>query len=269
MFDRCYISCDHLGKRIQVSKVCDIDFFGGKIDYKMMLWYIVAACALVVSVSGHGRVLEPPSRASAWRFGFPTKPDYDDDGRNCGGFSHQHQVTGGKCGICGDPYDQPRPRDHELGGTWGDGIIVAKYSAGQIFSATVDLTAYHKGYWQFKICRDPTRNDQDCFDENILELESGGTKYYPNRDAKYTMTYRLPNDLYCEHCVLQWQYIAGNNWGVCKNGTTGLGCGNQEQFGACSDISISVPMENAENKPASYYQRLGYIDVQGESRNRK
>ncbi|CAH2044221.1 unnamed protein product, partial [Iphiclides podalirius] len=231
-----------------------------------MLWYVVGVAALAACVAGHGRVMEPPSRASAWRFGYPTKSNYDDDGLNCGGFGHQHAVNGGKCGICGDPYDQPQPRDHELGGIYGDGIIVAKYSAGQAFSTTVDLTVYHRGHWEFKICPDPTRNDQACFDQYLLELEEGGTKYYPIKGGRYIMNYRLPPYLACEHCVLQWTYTAGNNWGDCKNGTQGLGCGDQEHFRACSDISIGVPVAYAEDGdtneyPSSYYQRLGYLDV--------
>lgn len=58
------------------------------------------------------------------------------------------------------------------------------------------------------------------------------------------MNFRLPSDLTCEHCVLQWQYTAGNNWGVCANGTEGLGCGNQEQFYSCSDIAIIGSLES-------------------------
>lgn len=66
-------------------------------------------------------------------------------------------------------------------------------------------------------------------------------KYYPKRGStKYTVNYILPTGLVCDHCVLQWRYTAGNNWGVCENGTQGVGCGIQEQFGACSDISIGA-----------------------------
>ena len=31
----------------------------------------------------------------------------------------------------------------------------------------------------------------------------------------------------CEQCILQWTYTAGNNWGMCDNGTGDLGCGPQ------------------------------------------
>ncbi|XP_072945000.1 uncharacterized protein [Epargyreus clarus] len=213
-----------------------------------MLWHVLSIAAVVVSVAGHGRVLEPPGRASMWRMGFSTPPNYDDDGLNCGGFHHQYAVNGGKCGICGDPFDMPEPRAHEIGGTYGSGEIVAHYDQGQVITVTVELSAYHKGYWEFRICKDPKRNDQECFEEYILELEDGGTKYYPWQDDTYTMKYRLPADLVCEHCVLQWRYTAGNNWGHCRDGSEGLGCGNQENFGACSDISIG-PFERTPDAP--------------------
>lgn len=32
--------------------------------------------------------------------------------------------------------------------------------------------------------------------------------------------------------------MAGNNWGKCDDGTEKVGCGPQEQFRACSDVSI-------------------------------
>lgn len=71
--------------------------------------------------------------------------------------------------------------------------------------------------------------------------------------------------------MLQWRYTAGNNWGDCKNGTQALGCGNQEQFGACSDISIGLSKDQLENKkpeeydipyPLLYYLKHGYFDSQ-------
>ncbi|GBP08963.1 hypothetical protein EVAR_78326_1 [Eumeta japonica] len=214
---------------------------------------------VVVCAHAHGRVLAPVGRASAWRLGFPSEPNYDDDGLNCGGFSHQWDVNGGKrsltqivshinpttlelvnpvissgkgwtsimkgqpkCGICGDAFDLAEPRPHELGGRYGQGFIVEHYKAGSVFEATIELSAYHRGYWEFKICPDPQDNGQECFDNYVLELEEGGTKYYPVGSATYVLNYRLPVGLECEHCVLQWRYTAGNNWGICEDGTQGL-----------------------------------------------
>lgn len=49
---------------------------------------------------------------------------------------------------------------------------------------------------------------------------------------------QLPADFTCNHCVLRWHYRAGNNWGVCENGTGAVGCGPQEYFRSCADIRI-------------------------------
>lgn len=133
------------------------------------------------------------------------------------------------------------PRPHELGGTFGKGIIAGKYKAEQILPITVEITAFHQGYWTFKICPNPKSTSQSCFDKYPLELVNGDTKFYPPTQGKHIVKYRLPKGLHCVHCVLQWRYVAGNSWGDCNNGTSQLGCGNQETFGACSDISISAP----------------------------
>jgi len=37
--------------------------------------------------SGHGRLIEPPSRSSMWRLGFNATPNYEDNQLYCGGFA--------------------------------------------------------------------------------------------------------------------------------------------------------------------------------------
>ena len=49
----------------------------------------------------------------------------------------------------------------------------------------------------------------------------------------------LPYGLTCSQCVIQWTYYTGNTWGVCKNGTEGMGCGDQETFRNCADVQIN------------------------------
>ena len=39
----------------------------------------------IQDVMGHGRLRYPPSRASMWRDGYPTPPDYNDNQGFCGG----------------------------------------------------------------------------------------------------------------------------------------------------------------------------------------
>ena len=99
----------------------------------------------VTLCNGHGRLIEPPSRASAWRYGFDTPPNYNDHELYCGGFNVQHNRNGGKCGECGDNYALPVPRPHEFGGKWGLGVIVRKYQPGAVMTVRVELTASHMG----------------------------------------------------------------------------------------------------------------------------
>ena len=53
------------------------------------------------------------------------------------------------------------------------------------------------------------------------------------------MQVNLPHGLSCSQCVVQWTYYTGNTWGVCSNGTEGMGCGDQEMFRNCADVMIN------------------------------
>lgn len=61
--------------------------------------------------------------------------------------------------------------------------------------------------------------------------------------------YLLPSGLTCTQCILQWRYIAGNNWGTCENGTGAVGCGPQEEFRACADVEIVDSSGSADETP--------------------
>lgn len=75
-------------------------------------------------------------------------------------------------------------------------------------------------------------------------------RYYPGIENKvYEMKYMLPPGLTCNQCVLQWRYIAGNNWGMCPNGTGAVGCGPQEEFRSCADIAITDNAGTANGTP--------------------
>merc|ERR1711909_132001 len=163
--------------------------------------------ALVATVLGHGRLMDPPSRASQWRLGFDNPPDYDDNQGYCGGKNHENNEMGGKCGICGDPFDGPWPHQAP-GGKYANGNIVAQYTQGSMVDVAVEVTTNHRGYWNSTVI--------------------------------------LPADMTCSQCILQWTYTAGNDWGTCANGTEAVGCGPQEQFRACADIKIVAAHDFAE-----------------------
>lgn len=205
--------------------------------------------SLVEWSSQHGLLLSPPQRGSLWRYGYDTPPNYDDNGLFCGGLE-EYIKTGGKCGVCGDAYSGPR--EHEAGGKYAKGIIVEQLPAESTeMKTTIQITSYHKGYFEFRIC---PHNDirrpvaQECLDEHLMIIKEGSpessyTRFYPSnpkvtRKDKYHLTLLIPRGMRCEQCVLQWTYNTGNSWGTDKNGTSCLGCGLQEVFKNCADISI-------------------------------
>ena len=94
---------------------------------KWIQFWIILLVFAVKSSFQHARLMEPPSRASMWRVGFPTPRDVDDNQSYCGGYGVQYGTNGGKCGICGDPWHE-NPRAHEApGGIYATGIIVKTY----------------------------------------------------------------------------------------------------------------------------------------------
>ncbi|KAK4877772.1 hypothetical protein RN001_010278 [Aquatica leii] len=169
-----------------------------------------------------------------------------------GGYTNQWVKNGGKCGVCGDPWNAKVPRAHEYGGTFGQGVIVRQYTVGSVITIRVELTASHFGYFTFSVCPEYKNVTQECLDKNILKntrsqdgLVYSDIRFYPRDGSKvYEMKYKLPK-MQCSHCVLQWRYIAGNNWGMCPNGTEQVGCGPQEEFRACADIAIGKLSEEA------------------------
>jgi len=215
-------------------------------------WSLILLMVIIKNVLGHGRLRFPPSRASMWRDGYPTPADYNDNQGFCGGASYQ-QSQGGKCGICGDPWEGPKP--HEVPGMYANGIIVETFESGQEVQVTVQITANHKGYLEFKLCPNNNVNQdpvQQCFDDNQLEVVNGeGNKFYIGTQNKnYYPIIKLPNGLTCSQCILQWTYVCGNNWG-CDQSGCGLGVNplQQEHFRACADIAISDNGEPAPSPP--------------------
>ena len=85
---------------------------------------------------------------------------------------------------------------------------------------------------------------QECLDRHqLIIVNTNSTKF---RDVdKYgskmiTVRVQLPPDVACQHCVFQWKYTAGNNWGTDSvTGQSGPGLGREnETFMGCSDIAI-------------------------------
>jgi hypothetical protein len=255
-------------------------------------WFMfdfILCLTLIDSSQSHGRMLEPPQRGqsivyhrhdhrttsivegSMWRFGFDVPPNYNDMSNYCGGKENQWSSQQGRCGVCGDPFQgktsltrtivsfddrMAGPRDHEDGGIYSTGLIGRTYQSGEMINATIDITANHFGYFEFRLCaldmgksRRPRRLTQNCLDEHLLTIgpsnsKSNGddTRYYlPHGNKSYFhVPVQLPVDIHsCKHCVLQWKYHAGNTWGKDHKGRKCLGCADQqEEFYNCADIAL-------------------------------
>ncbi|KYQ47597.1 hypothetical protein ALC60_13353 [Trachymyrmex zeteki] len=195
-------------------------------------------------IYGHGLMNDPVNRSSAWRKNLLVEPNYTDYELFCGGYSVQYGKNRGKCGECGDDYALPRPRPNENGGIYGSGIIVQKYKAGSIINATVYLTETHLGYFEFSLC--PLKNKkletEKCFNTYPLPMADGKGYKYPitsNYPEDYTISLVLPKNVTCKQCVIRWNYRTGDNWGTCEDGTQAVGCGPQETFRNCADVTIT------------------------------
>ncbi|KAJ8912611.1 hypothetical protein NQ315_000480 [Exocentrus adspersus] len=150
-----------------------------------------------------------------------------------------------KCGVCGDPYTAPRPRDNENTGTYGRGIIAKTYQSGSVIETKINVTANHYGTFAYSLCvlSNPNAPEpgEECFQP--LTFEDGSSLYtIQNSDdnSKFQIANRikLPSGLTCDRCVLRWHYRVANQWGQCDDGTSAMGCGDQETFRSCADIAI-------------------------------
>jgi len=209
---------------------------------------VILLAALVTTVTPHGFLYDPPARNAMWRFGYSNPVNYNDNELYCGGFSVQWEANGGKCGVCGDNWADPSPRPHEAGGKYGNGVIGKTYAMGQTIDVDIDISANHWGYFVLNICPvdgkngDPT---QECFDKHPLMLTDNPSSYKFNvpldspKITRFQYKVNLPYGLTCSQCVVQWTYYTENTWGVCKNGTEGMGCGDQETFRNCADVQIN------------------------------
>ena len=199
----------------------------------MGLLAILLSLQLASLTKSHGRLRQPPGRSTMWRYGHDTPVNVNDHETNCGGFGRQWNQNKGMCGLCGDAYDMAQPRPNEMGGEFGLGVIGATFSMDSVIEVEVELTAYHQGFFQARLCPHNRRDRpvaQTCLDKHLLNLEAGGQRYYPaspRPGESYKLRYRLPPGLTCDLCVLQWRYVAGNSWGKCHNETEAVGCGAQ------------------------------------------
>jgi len=214
----------------------------------MKLALITIAITLLVNIyeiDGHAALYEPPSRNSAFRFGFNTPSDYNDMSHNCGSYLATPPKSGEKyCSVCGDAASECPS------GTYCKKVIVRNYKAGQSVDVTINFAGNHGGVIQFRVC--PVTNDNqevtwDCLEKYPLAIQEAGGKTIwqepwsdsDKHDGDVKLHVTLPSGLKCSRCVFQWHWTGANYYGTCANGTTGMGCGPQQTYIACADVSIA------------------------------
>ena len=163
---------------------------------------------------------------------------------------------GGKCGICGDPIDGPRPNEAP-NGKYFTGMITETYKVGSVIDVRVEMLANHLGWFVFKIC--PVTNHsvevtQECLDKYPLKIVQAPTPpvtpyqwqipgtYTPDIAPgwdlpSYSFKLQLPTGLKCDRCVLQWDWTCGHRYPLFE-GQYRLGYGPQETFRGCADVRI-------------------------------
>ncbi|XP_053381835.1 uncharacterized protein LOC128549293 [Mercenaria mercenaria] len=197
--------------------------------------------SLATLVLRHGRLINPPSRSFAFRQDFNTPLNDMDHQLNCGGSWNQWGVNNGHCGVCGDPYQGPR--ENEAGGKYATGTIVRHYKESQQINVEIEITEANGGWSEFRLC---PNNDvhkvvtQQCLDRYLLPTPSGETRIEHQGIVGIMRTpLVLPPGLTCTQCVFQWKSNTAHD-SNCDPVTHEccMGCGPQEQFYGCADISI-------------------------------
>ncbi|XP_041356320.1 uncharacterized protein LOC121373666 [Gigantopelta aegis] len=239
-----------------------------------MLVRVLYVLWLAEVVSPHGHLKSPASRSSMWRYGWETAKNYDDNQLFCGGREHLWEKMKGKCGICGDAYDDS-PRPNEWPGEYAKGIVTESYTAGDVITVQVDVTANHGGYFEFRLC--PLKSymmeaTQACLDRLLLEQPDGSRKYHVDQKLRaqvFSVRLRLPKSVTCDRCVMQWKWNTANSWGCMENHGSGnkkccVGCGQQEQFVNCADVSITRYSGSARKRlPSTPIARVDDIPYKG------
>ena len=125
----------------------------------------------------------------------------------CGGTEKQWIINGGKCGICGEDWNETRR--FEKGGDMYLGKIVRTYTQGEPINASVVITANHYGWFEFRICNiDGWISDanQECLNNTVLTYnEPNDTRLMvKNYSSPAIVNFKLnlPSELTCDHCVL-------------------------------------------------------------------
>ena len=128
------------------------------------------------------------------------------------------------------------------------------YEPGREMDVWIEVTAPHRGSFEFKLCpatavggrEEEKEVTQECLDRQPLIVDGKGYRWElgDKGAGNYTMKVSLPKDLTCDRCILQWTWTTANFNAKCPDGEWRMGCGPQETFRQCSDISVKSGNNN-------------------------
>lgn len=157
-------------------------------------------------------------------------------------------------GVCGDPVN--KPKHHEAGGKHATPPKIARvYSQGQTIAIRIRVTAPHGGRFSFGICPVPRGASaakeraavtQRCFDAHRMINARDGTPYWwlgDRAQGDYTMRFKLPRNVVCRRCTLQWHWETANSCSIPGQSkpSTMVPCAKSnamEEFWNCADVSV-------------------------------
>ena len=115
-----------------------------------------------------------------------------------------------------------------LTGRYASGTIGRTYIQGEVIDIDVRITAQHQGWFEFRIgqIRTPPITQQKLtYLLPVVGQNGDGTRFYfpsGSGTGKFSTKVKLPDELFCDHCVLQWWWNVGNSYGC---DATGCGIG--------------------------------------------
>ncbi|CAM9420102.1 unnamed protein product [Ectocarpus sp. 6 AP-2014] len=265
-----------------------------------------------VEVQDRARRLTDPAILAEYGDGwYPLRWVYDKGEMAPNGNYIEPQGISVRHGVCGDPKsgDQGGQDGENTYSTPNkDWPVLQEFKQGQSMEIKAVMKAWHYGHLEFFICDTQDLDDpddvatQECFNKYPLTRSEGdgvNSPIDPNYPGRYyadppcreneteqdydwragggyvmTMNYDLPENLVCEHCVLQMWYYTGHkcyhpgyeefnpaSWGSeCapnKSDWIDLSidyCGDNEwnlaeEFWACSDIAITADGSSPAETP--------------------
>lgn len=212
---------------------CELATSAAHAASRALVAYLALSALAVRPARAHGYLAKPEARNVQRNSGYC--PGCLNGGGPSAVYAHGFP---GKYGVCGDPWDGPRPHER------GPYKIAGTYRSGGILDARVQLTANHEGRWSLRLCTKPDDVTQRCFDTILLRRADGKGPFTPVPGEAYVFNvrYRLPK-VKCSRCVLQWTYETGNSCnppGLSKPGLPSCSTSmDGERFWNCADIKIT------------------------------